>query len=77
MPVHRFRDVRDVPPPPAEDPHAPAFLDRVFDLWAFARSAVVAPLHPPGVQRFVSIEAADAAREAAILARMRSRRSEP
>ncbi len=78
MPVHRFRDVRDVPPPPAaEDPQAPAFLERVFALWAFSRSAAGAPLHPPGVQRFESIEAADAAREDALLARMRATRSDP
>jgi hypothetical protein len=75
MPVHRYRDVRDVPPPAAEDPRAPAYLDRVFALWSFSRSAAGAPLHPPGVRRFASIEAADAAREEALVERMRATRS--
>jgi hypothetical protein len=76
MPVRRYRDVRDVPPPPAVDPADPMLLERIFALWSFASSAA-GPLHAPGVQRFASIEEADAAREAALHARMRRTRPPP
>lgn len=72
MPVLRYRDVRDVPPPAAVDPGDPALLDRVFAVWAFAARAA-GPLYPPGVSRFRSIEEANAAQEAAVVTRMRRR----
>jgi len=70
MPVERYRHVDEVPAPARADAKDPALLERVSALWAFAASAA-GPLHPPGVQRFVSIEAAATAREVALLERMR------
>jgi len=70
MPIERFRRVADVPAPAQGDPSDPALLERVFALWAFATGSA-GPLYAPGVHRFGSIEAADAAREAALVTRMR------
>ncbi len=76
MPVLRYRDVSDVPPPAAVDASDLSLLDRVLALSAFA-AATVGPLYRPGVTRFVSVEAAEAAREAALLERMRRRGAAP
>ncbi len=76
MPLERYRDVDEMPPPaavpvpPASRAVDPALLERIVALSIFATS-VTDRLYPPGVQRFGTIEAANAAQEAAILARMR------
>lgn len=72
MTVDRFRDVADMPPPPRRDPSDPATYARIKMLW---RSADRLPaLFGPGVYRYRSIEASDAARERALIARMRAMR---
>ena len=76
MPVLRYRDVRDVPPPAAVDASDPSLLGRVLALSAFAASAV-GPLYHPGVTRFASAQAAETAREQALLERMRRRGAAP
>lgn len=76
MPLERYRDVAEMPPPaavpvpPASRAVDPALLERIVALSAFATS-VTDRLYPPGVQRFSTIEAANASQEAALLARMR------
>lgn len=70
MPVHRYRDVREVPLPAVVDVCDPSLLARVLALSAFA-AATVGPLYRPGVTRFSSAQAAEAAREVALLERMR------
>lgn len=74
MPLRRYRDIADVPPPDAVDVGDPALLDRVASLSAFARGTA-GPLFPPGLTRFTSVEEAGSAREMAILARMRGIRT--
>jgi hypothetical protein len=76
MPVLRYRDVRDVPPPAAVDASDPSLFGRVVALSAFAAVAV-GPLYRAGVTRFASLEAAEAAREVALLERMRRRGAAP
>ena len=69
MPVQRYRDVADMPPPPRCDPKVPATFARVRELWRF--SSRLLPLFAPGVYRYRSVDASHEAREAAVIARMR------
>lgn len=73
MSVLRFRDVADMPAPPRGDPADPATYARIKDLWRFADR--LPALFPPGVTRYRSIEESDAARERALIARMRAMRA--
>lgn len=70
MPLHRYRDVADVPPPAARAVADAATFRRIVAWSTFARRTA-GPLFEPGLTRFASIEAAGAAREAALIARMR------
>lgn len=70
MPIERYRHAGEVPAPAHGDATDPALLERVAALWAFAADAA-GPLYAPGVHRFASIEAADAARELALAERVR------
>lgn len=74
MPLERYRRAEDVPPPAPIDPSDPVALAR---MWAFLRTATEGwpRLHAPGVHRYASIEAADADRRAAEVARMRQVRA--
>lgn len=73
MPVQRFRRVEDVPPPAALEPSDPVAMERVWGLLRWATDGLAAAF-PPGVRRYASIEAADADRRAADVARMRQLR---
>lgn len=73
MSVQRFRDVAEIPTPPRCSPGAPETYARIKELWAFASR--LPPLLPPGVTRYRSIEESDAARERALIARMRAMRA--
>jgi len=69
MPVRRYRDVAEMPPPP---PPKEALLWRIRGAWR--RAVALAPPDPPrGVQRFHSLEEAQAARAEATAARIRRR----
>lgn len=70
MPIERYRHVGEVPAPANADVTEVALLERLADTWAFAADAA-GPLFQPGVHRYASLEAADAAREAALQARVR------
>jgi hypothetical protein len=70
MPVQRYRRVEDVPPPAALDPSDPVAMERVWGLLRLATDGL-ALAFPPGVRRYRSIEAADAERREAEIARMR------
>ncbi len=60
MPVQRYRDVSEMPPPPET---SPANLGRRIRV-VWARAVALSEFRArPGVQRFRSIEEADAARE--------------
>lgn len=74
MPVERYRSAEDVPPPARVDPRDPVAMAR---MWALLRTATAGwpRLHLPGVHRYPSIEAADADRRAAEVARMRQARA--
>jgi hypothetical protein len=74
MPVERYRRVEDVPAPAPVDPNDPAAMERVWSLLRFASDGVP-PAFPPGVRRYASLEAANADRRAAEVARMRTLRS--
>ena len=74
MTVKRYRDVADMPPPSAGDPADRATYARIKELWRFS-SRLVPPLFAPGVYRYRSIEESDAARERAIIERMRVMRA--
>lgn len=74
MPVQRYRDVADMPPPSRGDPKDPATYARIRELWHASMSRMP-PLFAPGVYRYRSVEEADAAREAALIARMRAMRA--
>lgn len=73
MSIQRFRDVADMPAPPRGDPADPATYARIKELWRFASR--LPPLFPAGVTRFRSIEDSDAAREQALIVRMRAMRA--
>lgn len=73
MSVQRFRDVADMPAPPRGDPADPTTYARIKELWRFASR--LPALFPPGVTRYRSVEASDAAREQALLTRMRAMRA--
>ncbi|MFH1464132.1 MAG: hypothetical protein ABIO70_07085 [Pseudomonadota bacterium] len=62
MPVTRYRDVSEMPPPPRAKPEE--LTRRIRSLWRRV-VAFAPPSFPRGVQRFRSIEEAQAAREAA------------
>ena len=70
MPVHRYRAIEDVSPPPSLDPRDPATAGKALD-HVEAMTAGLPPLFAAGVYRYGSIEAAGADRERALLARMR------
>lgn len=73
MTVKRYRDVSEMPPPAPGIPHDPATFARIRELWELS-SRLVPPLFPPGVQRYRSIEESTAARDRAIIERMRALR---
>ena len=73
MSVQRFRDVAEMPAPPRRAPTDPAAYARIKELWAFASR--LPPLFPPGVTRYRSVEESDAARERALIMRMRAMRT--
>lgn len=61
MPIQKYRDVAEMPPPAPCAVVDDACLDRIRKLWA--RSAVLAPrVYPRGVFKFRSLEDAQAAR---------------
>lgn len=67
MPVERYRDVSEMPPPPRAT--GSDLADRIRDVWN--RAATLAHLEPlRGVQRFRSLEEAEAARAAETRARV-------
>ena len=70
MPVHRYRAIEDVPPVLALDARDPATAGNALD-HSEAMTAGLPPLFAAGVYRYASIEAAEADRERALLARMR------
>ena len=71
MPVTRYRDVADMPPPPKAE--GDDLARRIRQAWA--RAATLAGLDPPrGVQRFRTITEAQAARNEATRHRLRVRR---
>ena len=72
MPIERYRDVADMPPPPRGDPNDPATFARVRALWHFALR--LPRLFAPGLHRYRSIEDSQRAREEALIARMRTMR---
>jgi len=74
MSVTRYRDVADLPAPPRSDPADPTTYARIRDLWRFS-SRCVTPLFAPGVYRYRSIEASQAARDTAEVERMRQMRA--
>lgn len=74
MPVSRYRDVSDMPPPERGDPAEPATQARIKALWRFATRRLP-PLFPPGVYRFRSIADSQAARDTAAITRMRAVRA--
>ena len=61
MPVHRYRSVEDMPPSWRE-PSDPTNLRRVARMMAFYRSSMSHLPRSRGVQRFRTIEEANAAR---------------
>jgi hypothetical protein len=73
MSVQRYRDVAEMPAPPRRAPADPATYARIKELWAFASR--LPPLFPPGVTRYRSVEESDAARERALILRMRAMRA--
>ena len=73
MTVKRYRDVSEMPPPPAGDRADPGTFRRIRELWALADR--LPALFPPGVRKYRSIEEADAARERAVIERMRAVRA--
>lgn len=75
MPVERYHDVADMPPPARLDPKDPSTWARIRELWSFGTRRLP-PLFPPGVTRFRTIEDLQAAREAATLERMRRMRDQ-
>ena len=74
MPIHRFRDVAEVPPPAAVDPDDPVALERVWGLLRFATEGLPGAFSP-GVRRYPSLEAAQADRRAVEIERMRQLRA--
>ncbi len=74
MPVTRYRHVADMPPVPRAEPQELA--DRIRAAWR--RAAVLAGLAPPrGVQRFRSLDEAQAARHQATRRRVRGQQQVP
>ncbi len=73
MSVKRFRDISEMPQLPRLDPSSPATHARIQELWSF--SSRLLPLFHPGVYRFRSIEESDAARDRAVIERMRAIRA--
>lgn len=68
MTVTKYRDAQDMPPVPL--PGAETLTARIRALWA--RAHLLSPHAPPrGLQRFRSIEEANAARAQATVQRMR------
>jgi hypothetical protein len=60
MPIRRYRDVSEMPPPPR--PTGADLAERIRQVWS--RAASLAHLDPPrGVQRFRSLEEAQEARD--------------
>jgi hypothetical protein len=74
MPVHRYRDVADMPSPPRCDPKTPGTFARIRELWRW--SSRLPPLFAPGCYRYRSVDASHQAREAAAVDRMRRVRNE-
>jgi DNA-binding response OmpR family regulator len=69
VPVHKYRSVAEMPRVERAEPHE--LVARIRAVWR--RAQLVSPAAPPrGVRRFASIEAANEARTAATLARMRA-----
>ncbi len=66
MPVTRYRDVRDMPPPPR--PRGEELAERIHEVMARAARLAGAG-YPPGVSRFRTLEEAQAARDAVVRAR--------
>jgi hypothetical protein len=74
VPVRKFRSVAEMPRVERAEPHE--LVARIRAAWR--RAQLVCPAAPPrGVQRFASIEAANEARMALTLARMRRTSGSP
>ncbi len=71
MPVTRYKDVADMPPPPR--PTGPALIRRIREVMARA-ARMAGSGYPKGVHRFRTLEEAQAARQAVVKARVRARR---
>ena len=69
MPVERFRDARDMPPPARVE--GERLLDTIAGVWEWAHLRGPTSIER-GVRRFRSIEEAAAARHEADVARMRA-----
>lgn len=70
MPIERYKDIADVPPPPKTDPSDPTFAERVLNSVG-SPFAELPPLFRPGVYKYRSIEEANEAMEAAMIERAR------
>ena len=74
MSVRRYRDVVEMPPPPAGDRGDPRTYAQIKELWRFA-ARFGPPLFQAGVYRYRTIEESNEARERATIARMRAMRA--
>lgn len=75
MSVEKFRHVDDLGKTSWVSPDSPGFADRVAGLWQ--TSLLLSGYTPPrGVQKFRTLEEADAERQARMIARMRRRAQE-
>lgn len=70
MPVSRYRSVADMPAPGRNQDD---LLTRIRTVWNRA-FALTPPVPPRGVCRFATMDEANAAREAAVIGRMRDQR---
>ena len=60
MPLQKFRDGRDIPPPPAAERGSPEHLRRLRAFWS--RTNRLATIHlEPGLYRYGSVEEAEQA----------------
>lgn len=70
MPIERYRSLAEVPPPKRRSGTAGEHLTAMIELLSL-RPDELGPIFEPGLRRYASIEAAQADRAAAELARAR------
>ncbi len=71
LPIQRYKDVSEMPPPPR--PRGDELATRIRDVMTRA-ARLAGSGYPPGVYRFRSIEEAQEARQAVVRARVQARR---